>query len=200
MNIRLLKHDDYHLVAWKHRNGISTELFMEPGDAYLGDFDWRITRAVVDAQGEFSVFEGVDRSVAVISGTLVLHLDSGDVLKMTKDSPPLPFKGEGFTWNELPTDELITFHALSRRSKCNHILTSDRLVAIDKLVNVKCHSLAIYHAGGLKMTVECDGVSTDLSFGQTLLITDLDGNYFHKMKFHGESAKYFMTQITKVDT
>lgn len=199
MNIRVLNPDDYHLVAWKHRNGMSTELYIEPHDAYLGDFDWRIARATIDAQGKFSVFEGVDRSIAVISGKLVLHLDSGDVVTMTKDTPPLGFKGESMNWNDMPTDELITFHAMSRRTKCTHILSSDRVIAgVDKMLRVKCDTIAIYHAGGLAMTIECDGQPTSISFGQTLIITGLNTKNFHKLQFHGESAKFFMTQITPV--
>lgn len=197
MNIRVLNHDDYHLVAWRNRNGISTELYMEPPDGYLGGFDWRITRSIVDAKGQFSYFVGVDRTIAVISGILVLHVENGAPITLTKESAPFEFKGEWTVHNGEPYEELITFHALSNRKKCTHKVSAGRIIPnVAQTMRVKCHVIALYHAGGLDIDVECDGQSVRLAFGKTLIISGLDSDIYHKLRLHGESAKYYLTEVT----
>jgi len=57
---------DVRPVPWKNGGGITHELLAWPPG--LADWHWRISVAQVDADGPFSVFEGVQRWFAVLGG------------------------------------------------------------------------------------------------------------------------------------
>jgi environmental stress-induced protein Ves len=57
---------DVRPVPWKNGGGITHELLAWPPG--LADWHWRISVAQVDADGPFSVFEGVQRWFAVLDG------------------------------------------------------------------------------------------------------------------------------------
>jgi len=55
-------------VPWKNGAGSTTEIAVFPQDAGFTDFDWRVSLATIGADGPFSVFPGVDRTLALVEG------------------------------------------------------------------------------------------------------------------------------------
>jgi len=53
---------------WGNGGGTTAEILAAPDGAGFGDFDWRVSTAVVAADGPFSVFPDVDRVLCVIEG------------------------------------------------------------------------------------------------------------------------------------
>lgn len=64
-----------------------------PEGADIAGFDWRLSMAEVSAAGPFSRFPGVDRSLAVLAGELLLDI-CGDMLRLGPDSAPAGFPGD----------------------------------------------------------------------------------------------------------
>jgi uncharacterized protein len=62
------RHQDYRRMPWKNGGGETAEIAVFPEGATLDDFDWRISMATVSADGPFSLFPGVDRTLSVLEG------------------------------------------------------------------------------------------------------------------------------------
>lgn len=64
-------------APWKNGGGSTIELARAPQAPGLDDFDWRISIATIAADGPFSTFPGIDRTIVLLSGAGV-HLRSAD--------------------------------------------------------------------------------------------------------------------------
>ncbi len=67
--MRILRAADHKRMPWKNGGGETVEIAVAPQDAALGDFDWRISMATVAADGPFSIFPGIDRTLSILSGS-----------------------------------------------------------------------------------------------------------------------------------
>ncbi len=75
MKLQTLGPADFQKMPWKNGLGVTTELAVarRPGE---DGFDWRISTATVASPGPFSVFPGIDRSLAIVrGGTLTLNVE-----------------------------------------------------------------------------------------------------------------------------
>ena len=66
--MRIIRAEEHRVVPWKNGGGITREVLVEPDPADPAQFLWRISIATVAAPGPFSLFPGVDRSIAVLEG------------------------------------------------------------------------------------------------------------------------------------
>jgi environmental stress-induced protein Ves len=80
---------------WKDGGGTTTEVCIHPPGSGLGDFDWRVSIADVDAAGPFSRFTGIDRVLTILEGELDLRLEGETVGRaLTARSDPFFFAGD----------------------------------------------------------------------------------------------------------
>ena len=63
--IRHLTTNDFKVMPWANGRGQTVEMWREDRD---GALLWRLSRAAVVADGEFSLFPGLDRNLTVIDG------------------------------------------------------------------------------------------------------------------------------------
>lgn len=79
--IRKLASADYVRTPWKNGLGETLEIARadRPGGAGGFDFDWRISVAPVTANGPFSTFPGIERTITVVDGHgMDLTFDTGE--------------------------------------------------------------------------------------------------------------------------
>lgn len=75
------------LRPWKNGGGHTSEVISFPTGSGLNDFGWRVSIAVVDADGPFSVFPMVERHIVVLAGALRLSFDDHDRVISAGDVP-----------------------------------------------------------------------------------------------------------------
>lgn len=142
---------------WKNGGGITREIAVYPVGAGIDDFLWRISMAEITQAGPFSHFEGVDRHLTVLSGSLRMDLPdrrhllhSGDSLAFAGDvpiqaAPILPVTD----LNVMTRQEQM--RAEVRRISAGVILPSDRVILLatapmSVTANGRRYSLATYDA------------------------------------------------------
>ncbi|MFF7245115.1 HutD family protein [Embleya sp. NPDC008237] len=82
---------------WRNGGGDTREIGSQsPTDSAEADFDWRASVATIAADGPFSAFPGVDRTITLLAGDGV-HLVGDDGLDHRLDRPGEPFAFSGDT-------------------------------------------------------------------------------------------------------
>ena len=121
----LIPYASLEASPWKNGGGTTTEIAISPAVASLDNFDWRISLATVASSGPFSVFPGIDRSLALIDGPgMILDVDLDSRYVLSEDEPLIEFDGESQVVATLALAGSATtdFNVMTRRARCHHRL------------------------------------------------------------------------------
>lgn len=170
---------DYRIMPWKNGQGSTCELLIEPKNASLDDFDWRISRADIHADGAFSVFAGIDRSLLMMSGEgvdLKFHGQNTPVT-LTPDSEPFVFSGDEQVFSSLLNGSVTDFNVMTRRSNSTHRLEKQ---AFNSTLNLTLNAdtVLIYNAAGAKLTCTYNQQSLCLPQGELLVLSSQSESHF----------------------
>lgn len=94
LSLRILYAAARVAVAWKNGGGLTREVAVHPPGSGLADFEWRVSMAEVRSGGPFSSFPDIDRSLAVLEGSLTLTIDGRAPATLVPDSPAVHFPGD----------------------------------------------------------------------------------------------------------
>lgn len=140
---------------WKNGGGSTTEIAVAPPGAGFDGFDWRISLATIAQDGPFSVFPGIDRTLALVEGPgASLELDGDTVFALSEDDPVIEFPGEARVVATIagPTTD---FNVMTRRSRCHHRLGRRRLEGISEFAPRGDFSI-LFLAEGESLSVSSD--------------------------------------------
>lgn len=119
--MKILRASDHRQMPWKNGGGVTTEIAVAPPLASVGDFDWRISMATVAADGPFSRFDGIDRTLTVLSGEgLDLAIESAPLVRLSPASKPYPFPGDATASAKLIARPVTDFNVMTRRGRWAH--------------------------------------------------------------------------------
>ncbi len=119
--MQILRASDHRVMPWKNGGGFTTEIAVFPADAGLDTFDWRVSMATVSADGPFSTFANIDRTLSVLSGDgIVLDVEGRGPARLTTDSSPLAFPGDAPTFGRLLGGPIVDLNVMSRRDRLTH--------------------------------------------------------------------------------
>lgn len=150
---RLIQYASLRPTPWKNGGGVTTELAMSPPGAGLVDFDWRVSLASIAADGPFSQFPGVDRTLVMVAGDGVL-LDFGDERVVLSPSEPLvEFAGEDAVHATVHGQSTLDFNVLTRRGRYRHRIEPF----------VVCGSVPLPRRSGTTLVFLADGESLSVS-------------------------------------
>lgn len=117
-------------MPWKNGGGETVELLVHPAGAGLDAFDWRISMARVAADGPFSAFPGVDRTLTVLDGDgLALAIAGRDPIRLTPGSPPLAFAADAPCAGRLLGGPVTDLNVMTRRGHFVHAVEAVDLAA-----------------------------------------------------------------------
>jgi environmental stress-induced protein Ves len=82
-------------MPWKNGGGETIEIAVFPPGADLDAFGWRVSTATVGSDGPFSMFQGVDRTLCVLSGNgISLTVGNGEALVLNRSTEPFSFPAD----------------------------------------------------------------------------------------------------------
>ena len=105
-------------TPWKNGGGATREIACWPAGTGLDSFDWRISVATIAADGAFSVFSGIDRSITLLSGDGVLLHGEHGTHRLDQPLVPFAFAGETPIRATLLGGASEDFNVMTRRGRC----------------------------------------------------------------------------------
>ena len=105
-------------TPWKNGGGATREIACWPAGTGLDSFDWRISVATIAADGAFSVFAGIDRSITLLSGDGVLLHGEHGTHRLDQPLVPFAFAGETPIRATLLGGASDDFNVMTRRGRC----------------------------------------------------------------------------------
>jgi environmental stress-induced protein Ves len=114
-------------VPWKNGGGSTTEIAVFPPDAGFDDFDWRVSLATISADGPFSVFPGVDRTLVLVEGHGVTLDIDGEPVLVSAAEPVAAFEGDARVAAKLNRGATVDFNVMTRTDRCYHSFGRRRL-------------------------------------------------------------------------
>lgn len=201
MKLQTLGPADFQKMPWKNGLGVTTELAVarRPGE---DGFDWRISTATVASPGPFSVFPGIDRSLAIVrGGTLTLTVEGRPDVTLSTRTPPYAFGGE-LTVSSTPMLEtsgvpIDDFNVMTRRAAWQHTLAQHRLDgdAVTWSLPTDADAVAfLYCAQGQVRVIFADGQAVSVPEGHALRV---DGGDACELRAEASPAHLFLTTLSR---
>lgn len=152
MTLTLLPAADRTAQAWKNGGGLTWPVAVSPEGADLGGFDWRLSLAMVEAEGPFSAFSGVDRLMLVVDGRLELGIAGSDRLVLDDSGEAAAFPGDAEAMAWLPDGPAADINLMVRRGRFTGVLERRRLQSQAAII---CQDVTfvLSKAGGLAATL-----------------------------------------------
>jgi uncharacterized protein len=138
---------------WKNGRGVTRELAVFPPGAGMDDFEWRVSIAEVSEGGPFSEFPGVDRTLAVLDGTLRLSIGGETAIVLSPGSEPLAFPGDRPCQAEILGSVVRDLNVMTRRGRFSSHMA---LVEIDGAIAVLPQAHATLLVALCDLVVEID--------------------------------------------
>ncbi|GHB57120.1 hypothetical protein GCM10010347_29090 [Streptomyces cirratus] len=113
--VRVLRAAGRQAAPWKNGGGVTREVAVRPEGAGMEDFLWRASLADVTADGPFSAFPGVDRTLTLAEGA-GMDLTIGGVHRLVDERfAPQRFPGDQPTRCRLLGGPVVNFNVMYRR-------------------------------------------------------------------------------------
>jgi environmental stress-induced protein Ves len=167
--MRLRRAADHRRMPWKNGGGVTTEIAIFPGSAGLDVFEWRLSMATVASDGPFSLFDGVDRTLAVLDGEgIVLAGDGLAASILTPASPPFAFAADRKTSARLIAGPVTDLNVMTRRVVWTHRV--ERLALRGKAAFACGGNMAVVFCASGEAVIASGGTRATLSAHDAAMI------------------------------
>jgi hypothetical protein len=153
--MRVIRAADCKKMPWKNGGGETTEIAVSPDGASVDNFDWRLSMATVASSGPFSLFAGIDRTLAVLDGDgLSLTVGGMGTTELIAGSAPLSFPGDAPAVARLIGGTVTDLNIMTRRGRLGHTMRRLEVAGVVELsvtapeLLVFCHSGSCHIANG----------------------------------------------------
>ncbi|TCA33103.1 HutD family protein [Rhizobium leguminosarum bv. viciae] len=188
--MRILRAGDHKRMPWKNGKGETVEIAVFPPDASINDFDWRISMATVAEDGPFSIFPGIDRTLAILDGNGMVLDVAGTPVLLTTASDPLAFPADVPVAARLEDGAITDLNVMTRRKGLAHTLIRIDVDGSKAVPLPPSTCLLLCHRGALSL--RRNGETGALAAGDALLIEDAAATV---LKIDGE-ARCYLASIT----
>jgi environmental stress-induced protein Ves len=189
----LIKFAQLPAREWKNGGGSTTEIVCGPAGADLERFDWRISVASIAQDGPFSIFDGVDRTISLLSGAGVeLALKNGQQVNLSDGEPSFSFEGELSIYARLIGSTSIDFNVMTRRSRCCHQFERNRFAG-QRDGQRHGGATLLFLARGELAQVQCGSYLISLQQYDSVLLDSSDANQWQAMA--EQEVELFVVEI-----
>ena len=194
MSIRIQRFDEHLKMPWKNGLGITREVISKPASDGSGGFDWRISLATVGASGPFSVFAGIDRTIAVLKGDgMQLTVDGRQEPPLLVESMPFGFSGEAEVQADCLGGETLDLNMMSRRGRFVHRMT--KIVLSDvRILSIPAETVAVVFRD--EALVAIDSLRSHVGLGDVLV--GLDGPLQLSVEPRGSGCMLYKIEVSAV--
>ncbi|WP_328775255.1 HutD family protein [Streptomyces goshikiensis] len=113
--VRVLRAAERSAAVWKNGGGVTREIAAWPESAGTGAFEWRVSLADVAADGPFSGFPGIDRTLTLAEGAGMDLTVAGAHRLVDERYAPRHFAGDAPTDCRLLDGPVVNFNVMYRR-------------------------------------------------------------------------------------
>jgi len=167
--MRILRANNYRRMRWKNGGGETTEIIVSPDGASLETFDWRVSMAHVATDGPFSLFPGIDRTIAVLDGNGIrLRVDGIGEMALTKERAPFAFPADAGAGADLIDGPIHDLNVMSRRGVVRHTLSRAVMGEPTRIAASGDAVLVLVQGGGAR--IEAGAIRDTLSDGDSVLL------------------------------
>ncbi|CAN7709052.1 HutD/Ves family protein [Rhizobium leguminosarum] len=192
--MRILRAGDHKRMPWKNGKGETVEIAVFPPDASINDFEWRISMATVAEDGPFSIFPGIDRTLAILDGNgMVLEVEGSSPVLLTMASDPLAFPADVPVAARLEDGAITDLNVMTRRDGLTHTLIRIDVDGSKAVPLPPSTCLLLCHRGALSFRRGDD--TGAFAAGDALLIDDAAATV---LEIDGE-ARGYLASITQAD-
>ena len=161
-------------TPWKNGGGTTAEIAIAPAGAGFDDFDWRISLATIAQSGGFSIFPGIDRTLALVEGAgVALRIDAAPLFHLNADHPLIRFAGEAAVDATVTNGATTDFNVMTRRSSCSHRLETLTFSGSHNLTRRSSTTL-LFVVGGDQVQCQSGAEDSLLRLHDALLLTPDD--------------------------
>ncbi|APU38835.1 MULTISPECIES: HutD/Ves family protein [unclassified Streptomyces] len=114
-DVRVLRAADRPATVWKNGGGVTREIAAWPPEADMDSFRWRVSLAEVAADGPFSAFTGIDRTLTLAEGAGMDLVVGGERRLLDERFAPQDFAGDEPTDCRLVRGPVVNFNVMYRR-------------------------------------------------------------------------------------
>lgn len=150
--MRIIRKSEHRLVPWRNGQGTTREIIQNPDAPADGRFDWRLSIATVDRSGPFSVFPGIDRTIAVLSGDGFMLRVADQEAHLSTQSSPYAFAGELVAAALVAGGPSSDLNIMTRRAAFRHGMT--RLPAGASTIARNAAITILLTTGPLRLSVD----------------------------------------------
>jgi environmental stress-induced protein Ves len=173
--LTLIRGAELVAAPWKNGGGVTREVAVFPERAGMNDFVWRVSIADVAQAGPFSRFEGIDRTLVLLSGAgMVLDETGAHAVKshpLTRALDIARFDGEARIDARLVDGATRDFNLMVRRDAAQGELDVWRGQSQQrKQHSVSADVVLLYCASGSVSLAAGDAEALPLDTGDTLRI------------------------------
>ena len=118
--MRIVRRAELTGQPWRNGGGVTWQIAASPEGADVAAFDWRLSMAEVAADGPFSAFPGIDRTLTLIEGAGLTLDFGGAVVRLAPGDAPLSFPGEAPVTGRLIAGPVIDLNVMTRRGVMSH--------------------------------------------------------------------------------
>jgi environmental stress-induced protein Ves len=153
--MRILRAADRIATPWKNGGGVTREVALWPPDSTFDTFDWRVSLAEVREAGPFSVFENIDRTMAILEGRLALTFADREV-ELDGESTPFAFAGDESCYGAPLGGPVTDLNVMARRGRATaHVnrIVGEVIVPAAKHLLVLAINPMVVHIGPMSTSL-----------------------------------------------
>ncbi len=120
--MRLLRFQDLPVMPWRNGGGVTREVAASKDPDSGDEFRWRLSIATVSADGPFSSFVGIDRTIAVLAGRGMALQLADRTVTLSTETEPFSFAGEAPVHAMILEGETTDLNAMTRRGWLTHTI------------------------------------------------------------------------------